>query len=108
MFEEADRREPAKDTLTVYRGLMGRYPNFFFNVPEKEVKNFIDLLHQVHDKKGFAEVVQLFGISRAHPEIWDHFHWFVGFMKQHESKEAGVYDLNRYQKRVDLLSGDSE
>jgi len=33
MLDEATRREPEKDTLTVYRGLLGSYPNFMFSVP---------------------------------------------------------------------------
>jgi len=104
MFKEEDRREPGEDTLTVYRGLLGSYPNFFFNVPEKEVKVFVELLHKVHDEKGFIEIIERYGISRTHPEIWEHFHWFVQYMKQLKPKEAGIYDLNRYLKVKDLLS----
>ena len=33
MFDEEERRERDDDTLTVYRGLLGSYPNFFFDVP---------------------------------------------------------------------------
>ncbi len=104
MFKEEDRREPAEDTLTAYRGLLGSYPNFFFNVPGKEVKVFVELLHKVHDEKGFIEIIERYGISRTHPEIWEHFHWFVQYMKQFKPKEAGIYDLNRYLKVKDLLS----
>lgn len=33
MFNENDRRERDKDTLTVYPGLLGSYPNYMFHVP---------------------------------------------------------------------------
>jgi len=108
MFKEESRREPEKDTLTIYRGLLGSYPNFFLNVPAKDIGGFVNLLHKVRAQKSMVQVIKRYGIPRTHSEIWDHFQWFIQYMKQHKPVEAGVYDLNRYQKLSDLLSNNSD
>jgi Fatty acid cis/trans isomerase (CTI) len=104
MFDEEKRREPDKDTLTAYHGLLGSYPNFLFNVPLDEIDAFTSALHAAHTRDEFLAVVGTYGLSRTHPQIWENFHWFVDFMRRRHPTQAGVYDLNRYKKVNDLMS----
>ena len=107
LLEEKKRREPDKDTLTVYRGLLGSYPNFMFNVPLEETGTFSAALQAVRTREQFMAVVNRYGLSRTHPEIWTHFHWFVEYMRRVRPVEAGVYDMNRYKKVADLKADDA-
>jgi hypothetical protein len=107
LLGEEKRREPEKDTLTVYRGLLGSYPNFMFNVPLEHVGEFTAALHAARTPEQFMELVSRYGLSRTHPEIWEHFHWFVAYLQRTRPVEAGIYDLNRYKKVADLVSGES-
>jgi len=107
MLDEEKRREPDKDTLTVYRGLLGSYPNFMFNVPLDRVEAFSAALHAVNTREQFMAVVSRYGLSRIHPEIWSNFHWFVNYMRRISPVEAGIYDLNRYKKLADLMADGS-
>jgi hypothetical protein len=53
------------------------------------------------------EVVSNYGLSRTHPEIWTHFHWFVGYLRRVSPVEAGIYDMNRYKKVADLMADET-
>jgi len=107
LLGEEKRREPLKDTLTAYPGLLGSYPNFMFNVPLAGVESFTADLHAVSTHEQFIELVDHYGLSRTHPEIWANFQWFVDYMRRTRPIEAGVYDLNRYKKVADLMADES-
>ena len=104
LFKEAKRREYSKDTLTAYRGLIGSYPNYMFNVPLEEIETFTKSLQAVGTREQFIEVVNKYGISRSNPEIWTNFQWFVDYMHRTHPIEAAVYDLSRYKKIADLMA----
>ena len=107
LLEEEKRREPLKDTLTAYRGLLGSYPNFMFNVPQDSIESFTADLHAVQTREQFIELVGRYGLSRTHPEIWTNFQWFVNYMRRTRPIEAGIYDLNRYKKVADLMADET-
>jgi hypothetical protein len=104
MFEEAERREYDKDTLTAYRGLIGSYPNFMFNVPLDRIEAFAKALRAARTSEQFLEVVHSYGLPRTHPDIWTNFQWFVDYMRRSNPVEAGVYDMNRYKRVADLVA----
>jgi len=104
MFDEAGRREPDKDTLTAYPGLLGSYPNFFFVAQLSEIDAFGAALRAVESRGDLLEVVEHYGVRRTHPLIWEHFGWFVDYMRRKQPVEAGIYDLNRYNKVSQLTS----
>ena len=107
MLDEEKRREPDKDTLTVYRGLLGSYPNFMFTVPLDGIGEFTAALRAVRSREQFMQLVRTYGLSRTHPQIWSHFHWFVDYLRRTRPVEAGIYDMNRYKKVADLMADES-
>lgn len=107
LLDEEKRREPDRDTLTAYRGLLGSYPNFMFNVPLDSAGSFTSDLHAAGTPGQFANLVKRYGLSRTHPEIWANFQWFVDYMRRVSPVEAGVYDMNRYKKVADLMADES-
>jgi hypothetical protein len=107
MFDEAARREPMLDTLTIYRGLIGSYPNFMFNVPIERIVAFTEAMHGARTREDFIELVADYGIPRTHPDIWTHFQWFVDYDRRTNPIDAGSYDLNRYKKVADLMADET-
>ncbi|MGB7933141.1 MAG: fatty acid cis/trans isomerase [Gammaproteobacteria bacterium] len=107
MLAEEKRRKPGKDTLTAYRGLLGSYPNFLFNVPLSEIGTFASALRAANTREQFLAVIDSYGLSRTHPQVWENFHWFVDFMRRRHPIQAGVYDLNRFKKVSDLPSDEN-
>ncbi len=107
MFNESDRRVRSADTLTIYPGLLGSYPNFMFQVPLERIEAFTTALHSARTAEQFSALVDEFGLRRTNPAIWENFQWFVDHMRQTRPLEAGVYDLGRYQK-VAQMTGDKK
>jgi len=103
LLNEEKRREPEKDTLTAYGGLLGSYPNFIFSVPLDRIGEFAADLTSVQTREQFTEVVGRYGFSRTNPAIWTNFQWFVDYMRRTRPIQ-GVYDLNRYKKVADLMA----
>jgi hypothetical protein len=48
--------------------------------------------------------VSRYGLSRTHPQIWTHLHWFAQYMRRKSPVEAGIYDMNRYKEVTDLMA----
>jgi hypothetical protein len=107
MFDESERRERDQDTLTIYPGLLGSYPNFMFHVPLDKIEAFTSGLHAAQSPEQFAALASEFGLMRTNPDIWSNFQWFVDYMRVTRPLEAGVYDLSRY-KKVSNLTRDEQ
>ena len=97
MMGEENRYEPEKDTVTLAAGPLGSYPNFIFRVQLHEIETFAEGLLHVRDEEGFERIVEAFGVRRTDPRLWRDFHFFTKWMKRRNPREAGLYDLNRYE-----------
>jgi hypothetical protein len=106
MFAEDDRRDRTQDTLTVYPGLLGSYPNYMFHVPLERIETFSTALRATQSQEQFAALVIEYGLLRTNPAIWQNFQWFVDYMRQTKPLEAGVYDLSRYKKLAEMMSNE--
>lgn len=91
------RYQPEKDTLTIYPGVLGSYPNFAFNVPAAEIEAFVNALEGAKSEQDFTAVVEHWGVRRTNPEFWTYFHDFTAYLEEKEPVEAGVLDMNRWQ-----------
>jgi hypothetical protein len=108
MFNEEQRRLPGEDTLTIYPGLIGSYPNYMFEVPLQRIEAFARELHSVDSRASFEAFVVRYGLMRSNPAIWANFDWFIDYMRANSPVEAGVYDLSRYKKIANLTSDESD
>jgi hypothetical protein len=95
LFHE-DNRLFEKDTLTVVPGFVGSYPNFFFNVDEKQLGEFVQMVAKAKNQADFADLYQQFGVRRTNPEIWQLSDWFNQQHRQKRGLEAGWLDMSRY------------
>ena len=78
-----------------------------FNVPLDRIGAFTTALHAVNTRGQFMTLVSRYGLSRTHPQIWSNFHWFVEYLRRVSPVEAGIYDMNRYKKVVDLMADET-
>ncbi|WP_045490946.1 fatty acid cis/trans isomerase [Pseudomonas sp. StFLB209] len=97
LLGESYRYQPRLDTLTVYPGVLSSYPNFMFNVPAGEVEAFVEAMRQVSDQPGFERLVERWGVRRTHPQFWSLFHDLSRYIQEHDPREFGVLDMNRYE-----------
>jgi hypothetical protein len=93
---EDDRLDPSKDGADFIQGLIGSYPNFFVDVREEDLPDFIDLLaHFDKSPKHLARLAK-YGINRADERFWDTYDWFQKRFQEDEPVHGGLFDLNRY------------
>ena len=97
LMGEKRRHKPKNDTLTLYPGIIGSYPNFIFSVEANEIEWFIDALTEAESKKDFEEVVQKWGIRRTHPGFWEILADITAWHKVQDPLQAGIFDINRYE-----------
>ena len=103
LFDEAARRDPEADVLTILPGLAGSYPNFFFKVRQDELTTFAQDLKSMGSQSDFMELVAAYGVRRTSPEFWPLSDRIHEFFIQQNPVQAGILDLNRYK---DPKSGD--
>lgn len=96
LFAESLRREPEKDTLTILRGQLGSYPNFFFAIDDKAVRRFAQDLSVVKDNDDWLAFVAAYGVRRSSPKFWETADFFHDDMIRQHPLEAGLLDLDRY------------
>ena len=96
LFSEQDRLDPSKDSADFIKGLIGSYPNFFFDVRQEDLPDFFDLL--AHFDKGPKDMARLarYGINRSDEHFWDAYDWFQKRFMEEEPVLGGLFDLNRY------------
>lgn len=94
---ESLRYQPDKDTLTLYPGIIGSYPNFQFNVPATEAQAFSRQLQAVTDEDSFTRLVERWGVRRTHPQFWELLHDVTAWHREQAPWQAGIFDINRYK-----------
>jgi hypothetical protein len=97
MFGEDERRLPADDTLTVVRGHLGSYPNFFFETNVAGIASFVQELQALRSESDLARFVDQHGIRRTSARFWQTSDWLRADLLRREPVEAGIYDLDRYK-----------
>jgi hypothetical protein len=97
ILDEDDRLDPTKDSADILPGLIGSYPNYFIDVREEDLPDFLDLLANFNEKnpRDMARLAK-YAINRADDRLWDAYDWFQQRFYEDEPVEGGLLDLNRY------------
>ncbi|HEY5973381.1 MAG TPA: fatty acid cis/trans isomerase [Geobacteraceae bacterium] len=96
LIKEDARLDATKDSVDFIRGLIGSYPNYFFDVREEDLPDFLDLLgHFEQSPKDLARLAK-YGVNRADDRLWETYDWFQQRFNEEEPVRGGLFDLNRY------------
>jgi hypothetical protein len=93
---EEDRLNPAKDNVEFVMGMIGSYPNFFFDITQDDVPDFLDLLAHYDGSQQSIKRLSKYGINRSDDRFWEVYDWFQKRFKADEPVRGGLLDLNRY------------
>ncbi len=99
LFKEEQRRIPAEDYLSVVRGFIGAYPNVFFQLPESDLPGFVEAVSKLANEEDYAALVARYGVHRTAPWFWALSDKMRGHYGRTQPREAGLFDLNRYENR---------
>lgn len=100
LVKEDDRLDPSKDSADFINGLIGSYPNYFFDVQEKDLADFIDLLDHFDESPRNLERMAKYGVNRSDARLWETYDWFQKRFNEDEPVTGGLFDLNRYYFRA--------
>lgn len=99
VFREAQRRIPQEDYLTVVKGFIGAYPNVFFQVSDEALPKFLRAIESLRSEDDYAQLVETFGVRRTFPDFWQVSDKLNAHYRELSPREAGIFDLNRYENR---------
>lgn len=99
LFGEDKRRRPAEDYLTVVPGIIGAYPNAFFDVPAARLGQFAAAIKATQTEADYRALADRYAVRRTNPAFWafsdalqrDYLRW--------EPVKGGILDYNRLENR---------
>ena len=99
MLEDTYDRDLSSDTLTVYKGILGAYPNFFFVVHEDSITDFADKMLAINNRDDYERFVGLYGVRRTASNFLNNADWFNEQYAKQDPVAYGIFDLFRYKNR---------
>ncbi len=96
LFAEDERRLPKEDTLTLVRGFLGAYPNYFFQVEEQELARFAEQIAALENAADYQRLRERYGVRRNAPWFWRFVDKAHARYRWQDPVEYGLFDLNRY------------
>jgi hypothetical protein len=97
LFNEADRRLPAEDSLVVAHGFIPAYPNAFFSVRPEELGAFVDAVGRLGSESDYRALLDRWGIRRTDARFWAHSDALHAAWRRSQPREAGLFDYNRFE-----------
>lgn len=98
-FFEEYRRRPYEDRLTVVPGVLGAYPNSFFDVDVLELNSFVNDISKLRSDSAYSALVDRYGVRRTSDKFWPYLDWLHQEFQAIDPMEAGLLDLNRFENR---------
>ena len=99
-------RDPRRDTVSIYHGVVGDYPELFLDLTlEKSGGEFLNLIQKLNSgnhKTVFGQIWNNYAVKQNSSKLWDFVDWLHHYMANtHNSNGegyiySGVLDLSRY------------
>lgn len=99
MLGDVTDRDYSLDTLSIYKGILGAYPNFFFTVHEHDIKKFADKLLAIENRDDYERFVAAYGVRRTASNFWENADWFNNQYAKQDPVDHGIFDLYRYNNQ---------
>lgn len=99
LFSEDDRRLKDEDNLEVVNGMLGSYPNAFFEVKQEELGEFIVGMENIHTNDDYFNFKSKYGVRRTDKNFWQYSDKLHQWYLTHQPEEYGLLDYNRLENR---------
>jgi len=96
VFDENGAAQPKLDTMSVYRGLIGDFPNLFVEVELKDALPMLKALTLVKTEEEWSQWKSNYATLRNEAGFWAAFDWFTQWNFANRQPDAGHYDLTYY------------
>lgn len=98
-FNEADRRLPGEDALTLTTGFVGAHPNALFRVDAADLPGFVEQIRNLRSEADYRRFMGRFGVRRSDPGFWAHSDDLHQRLTALETAEQGLLDYGRLENR---------
>jgi hypothetical protein len=96
LLGEDKRLNPLKDNMEFITGMIGSYPNLFFDIHQDDIPDFINLMEFFDASEKSRARLRKYGINRSDDRFWETYDWFQKRFDEDEPVRGGLLDLNRY------------
>jgi hypothetical protein len=99
LFRENARRVPSEDELTVVAGFLGAYPNALFEIPRKDLQEFVESVAKLENEAVYVALRKRFGVLRSSEDFWRYSDQITADHHKRAGLAAGLFDYNRLEGR---------
>ena len=99
LFDEASRRLPEEDSLTVLPGVVGAYPDTYWKLAPTDLPSFVQSVQSLQKKQDYFDLMRDFGIRRSNASFWLHSDRVHQLYRADYPIEYGLLDYNRLENR---------
>lgn len=92
---------PLKDNIEFIPGMIGSYPNLFFDIDQDDIPDFINLIGHFDGSETSMKRLKKYGVNRSDDRFWVIYDWFQKWLYEDEPVTGGLLDLNRYYHKAD-------
>lgn len=99
LFDQASRRLPDEDRLTVARGVIGAYPNALYHIRRSDLPEFVAAVANLTSEEDYHRLTARFAVRRTNPAFWAHSDAIHEAYRRIDPLNAGLFDYNRLENR---------
>jgi hypothetical protein len=90
-------RNPAGDTLSIFSGVIGDFPNLFLDVSAPELNEFLRALQSTASESDFRRFAARYGVTRTEPKFWGFQDFVHKWDYARDPLRAAFVDISDYQ-----------
>jgi hypothetical protein len=99
LLTEKNELAPDENALTVVPGLIGAYPNAFFQLEHEQLPEFIQAIAKLDADDDYKHLVERFAVRRTDPNFWKFSDRLQAEEARMELRDRGLLDYNRLENR---------
>lgn len=99
LFGEQHRYMPEEQTLSVVEGVVGTYPNAFYDIEEAQLSDFAEDVAALDSEQAYYQLLTQYGVRRTDQHFWHFSDAIHEAYINNEPIEAGFLDYNRIENR---------
>ena len=92
----ARKGQTDRDYATIYRGIVGDYPNIFFDIPLEKANEFFNGLLTIQTDTDWLALRSRFMVPKNSDAFWQTVDWYHNWIAQNMPVTGGIFDLREY------------
>ncbi|HEB28789.1 MAG TPA: peptidylprolyl isomerase, partial [Porticoccus sp.] len=99
LFGEERRIMHEEQTLSVVEGIVGTYPNAFYDLQEVELSGFVSAVANLSSEQDYKDLQSRYGVRRTDKNFWAFSDSIYDIYLHSSPVSAGLLDYNRIENR---------